>query len=109
MSSYSDIYFDFNEPVITNTVDTQLQQLSTTEFAANNFVVYPNPAANLIAIESNNANGYEYQISDINGKMLMRGNGSDGAQIDITVLQSGFYFLTVSGNNGKAIQKFIKN
>ncbi|PKP16752.1 MAG: hypothetical protein CVU07_05885, partial [Bacteroidetes bacterium HGW-Bacteroidetes-23] len=49
-SSSSDIYFDFNPPIITNTVTTQFAPLSITENFRNNFKIIPNPASSIVTI-----------------------------------------------------------
>jgi hypothetical protein len=109
MSSHSDIYFDFNPPVITNTVTTQLTSLSAQQFSKNNFVIYPNPASKYISIESSAGAEFEYRISDINGKILLNGTSQNGSEIDVSPLQNGFYFLSVNNQAGTSVQKFIKN
>ena len=107
--SDSDIYFDFNPPIITNTVSTQLAVLSTNEFSANSIKLYPNPAGDFITVASTDNALYQYIISDINGKRLMSGNAGNGSMIDVSALQSGFYLMTLSNESGKAVHKFIKD
>jgi hypothetical protein len=109
MSSKSDIYFDYNAPIITNTVATQVTALGTTDFIKNNFKVYPNPAANYLVIEANASMEAQYQISDVNGKLLLSDTIESLKPIDITTLQSGFYLVNIITNQGKATYKLIKN
>ncbi len=109
MSSKSDIYFDYNAPIITNTVATQVTALGTTDFIKNNFKVYPNPASNYLIIEANASMDAQYQISDVNGKLLLLDTIESLKPIDITNLQSGFYLVNIITNQGKATYKLIKN
>lgn len=107
-SSKSDIYFDYNLPIVTNTVTTQISVLSTSEFVKNNFSVYPNPATSFITIENKGNLDFEYEIFDINGKQLVKGTDANSKQVDISALQKGFYFITINAKEGKSVYKLIK-
>lgn len=109
MSSKSDIYFDYNAPIITNTVATQVTALGTTDFIKNNFKVYPNPAANYVVIETSISEEAHYQIMDVNGKLLLSDTIESLKPIDISTLQGGFYLVNILTNQGKATYKLIKN
>lgn len=109
MSSKSDIYFDYNAPIITNTVSTQVTALGTTDFIKNNFKVYPNPAANYVLIETSINEEAHYQIMDVNGKLLLSDTIESLKPIDISTLQGGFYMVNIITNQGKATYKLIKN
>ncbi|MGL2966380.1 DUF7619 domain-containing protein [Flavobacterium sp. XGLA_31] len=109
MSSKSDIYFDYNAPVITNTVNTQVTALGTTDFIKNNFKIYPNPASAYFVVEANTTTDARYEISDINGKVLQSDTVENLKPVDISNLQSGFYLVNIKTNQGKATYKLIKN
>lgn len=108
MSSKSDIYFDYNYPIITNTVSTQVTALATADFVKNNFTIYPNPASSYLTIEAKTNWDASYDIIDINGKNLLKGRVQSLEPININALQSGFYFMTIHTDQGKATYKFIK-
>ena len=109
MSSASAIYFDYNSPIVTNTVSTIVTALSTNDFIKSNFSVYPNPASNYLVIKAETTSNAQYEIIDINGKQLLSDKVESLNPINISILQSGFYFLTVKTSEGKATFKFIKN
>jgi uncharacterized repeat protein (TIGR01451 family) len=109
MSSKSDIYFDYNAPIITNTVNTQVTALGTADFIKNNFKLYPNPAANYLVIEANVSEEAHYQIMDVNGKLLLSDTIESLKPIDISTLQGGFYMVNIITHQGKATYKLIKN
>ncbi len=109
MSSKSDIYFDYNAPIITNTVSTQVTALGTTDYIKTNFKVYPNPAANYLIIEANANMEAHYQIMDVNGKVLQSNSIESMKPIDISTLQSGFYLVNILTQQGKGTYKLIKN
>lgn len=108
-NSSSDIYFDYNLPIITNTVTTQINALSSNEFDINNFKIYPNPANNYFVIQSNINKESTYEIVGVNGKILSNGNIENMKPIDISALAKGFYFVTIKTQNAKQTYKIIKN
>ncbi len=108
-SSSSDIYFDFNPPIITNTVTTQFAPLSIGENNFNNFKISPNPATNSIMISMENVINAHYEIISVNGKKLTYGKVDHLKPIDISLLNSGFYFIIISTENNKMTYKLIKN
>lgn len=109
ISSDSNIYFDYNLPITTNTANTEITALATTDFIKSNFSVFPNPASNYLMIKAEADIDAHYEIIDINGKLLLHDTVQSMNPININALQSGFYFLTINTIQGKATYKFIKN
>ncbi|MFA7444636.1 MAG: T9SS type A sorting domain-containing protein [Flavobacteriaceae bacterium] len=85
---------------------------SLNDFAAHSFSVYPNPAKDILTIESLSAI-QTYRIFDIQGKQLTEkttNSQSELLQIDISSFENGIYFLEVSSANEKtATFKIIKS
>lgn len=109
MISSSDIYFDYNSPVLTNFVSTEITALATTNFMNNNIAIYPNPTSNSLSIKTDKPLDAIYEISDSNGKSLLNGSINNIIPINVSQLQNGLYFLTIKTTQGKTIYKFIKN
>ena len=107
-TSSADIYFDYNLPITTNSVTTQIAPLSNSEFDKANFSVYPNPANNYFVINSNLTESSSYELVDINGKILTYGIVENKKQVDISSLESGFYFLNIKTQNSKFAYKIVK-
>ncbi|WP_291132133.1 T9SS type A sorting domain-containing protein [Flavobacterium sp. UBA7682] len=108
-SSKSDIYFDYNSPIITNTVTTQMVALSITDNVKGNFALYPNPTSSYFTIAMQTEMNAQYQIFDLNGKHLESNTVVSLKPIDISAFQSGFYFVTINTELGKATYKLVKN
>ncbi|MFN3753593.1 T9SS type A sorting domain-containing protein [Flavobacterium sp.] len=108
-SSKSDIYFDYNLPITTNTVTTQMVALSIAENIKNNFTLYPNPTSNHFTIQMQTEMNAQYQIFDINGKLLQSSTVESLKPIDISTFQSGFYFVSINTEHGKSTYKLVKN
>ena len=61
------------------------------------FYIIPNPASNLISIESNkDFCGLTYSITDLTGRQILSGKLVKETTIDITCLASGLYFFHVN-------------
>ncbi|HOY49179.1 MAG TPA: T9SS type A sorting domain-containing protein, partial [Flavobacteriales bacterium] len=107
------IYFDFNEPVFTNTtfhtigedflesiVITAISENATNE---NRVKIYPNPFTSLTTFEFPNSAPSQLVISDALGRTVKSLNtNSDKIQLSSEGLANGLYFYRVS-SNGKQI------
>ncbi|WP_290842907.1 T9SS type A sorting domain-containing protein [Flavobacterium sp.] len=74
------------------------------------FSFYPNPADNVVNI-STVGNIESVSIADINGRTVrnQKVGLEDQAQIDVSGLTSGVYFMTVEGDSGRVTKKVIKH
>ncbi|PZR03144.1 MAG: hypothetical protein DI539_26655, partial [Flavobacterium psychrophilum] len=111
MLAQAAIYFDFNEPIITNQVTTTIQ--SVTGINDNNpgmFKVYPNPAsANVnIHLSDAEANGFEVTIIDMLGKTVLKNSftANDGS-LNTSSLSNGVYFVSVTAGDKQRVKKLI--
>ncbi|WCO00425.1 T9SS type A sorting domain-containing protein [Psychroserpens ponticola] len=107
------IYFDYNPPIITNTVSTEIveDQLSISEFENDMFKVFPNPTDSKLTIQSKDGMS-EINIVDINGRLLKTFQNLDSSTdvvVDVGSLSSGIYFLKIQVNSKKQVVRFIKN
>ncbi|ESU21103.1 hypothetical protein FEDK69T_26580 [Flavobacterium enshiense DK69] len=85
--------------------------LGTSEFFAENFSVYPNPASNVLNFSvKNSAQINNIQILDLNGRIVKSNNFSavSEAQINVSDLNAGVYFVDIASDQGKATSKFVK-
>lgn len=85
--------------------------LGTPNFFNRNFAAYPNPASSVLNIDSKN--GVDMQsvrIIDLNGRtMQQQAVQGEHAQINMSALATGAYFLEVQSSHGTATQKIIRN
>ena len=76
--------------------------LSTPEQKPASFLVYPNPAKNILNIDAANVNSSSSNMTlyDISGKMIVEHQIDNGkTQLDISGLNHGVYFYTIRSNN----------
>jgi hypothetical protein len=70
------------------------------------FSVYPNPVASQIRLNYLPDKAENYVITDVTGKQVISGNLSS-AGIDVSLLHSGIYLISVYGLKESATAKFI--
>ena len=69
--------------------------------------MFPNPASQELHV-SGNLSGH-FRITNMIGQVCNEGNLSNSGEIQINLLQSGLYYITISGSNGKHYQgTFVK-
>lgn len=97
------IYFDFNEPIITNTAtNTFVTTIGVNEVAdASNWTVYPNPAHDVLFLKSENLRaGSQLRLFDMQGRIVQQEsiNQNGIAQVELN-LTSGHYVLEIVSAN----------
>src|SRR5690606_23589009 len=85
--------------------------LSTANFLAEKFNLYPNPATNVVNI-TNNENMFvkEVTVYDTTGKLISTQNYNNETEIQLNVenLASGTYLLHLQTAQGIAVKKMVK-
>jgi len=105
------IYFDYNDPIITNTFLTKfVQTLNFEEIPVNEFVVYPNPATTTIQIQSSKANIASVEIYDVNGRLVVKVFDQQTIlNVNIEALQKGIYLMQIKTVEGETkVVKIMK-
>ncbi len=110
----ADIYFDFNEPVVTNTFETTfVETLSAEAFALNTFSLSPNPATDTVSITMTDHRLKIVNVSlfDVQGKQMLNTQISEDNQTDLNVsqLQSGLYFVKITNGQYETVKKLVIN
>lgn len=83
--------------------------LSSNEISPNtpNYTIYPNPAQNIINIQSDIQSDLTIYVFNTTGQQIMTGKSQN--KIDVSTLQPGIYFLRIMDKTGKSTNyKFIK-
>ena len=93
------IYFDLNEPVITNTVMNTLDIMeAVAEPDIHTLSVYPNPAETVlhISIPENLVNAKLLSISSLDGKLVyqQQNPGTGIVEVSVSQLTSGLYIIS---------------
>lgn len=116
VSNKSEIYFDFNLPIVTNSVfNTLVNELLSCDISMgveedvkneNNILIYPNPVNSRLYVVLENQLIKEVEILDLGGKVLLKGYSNS---IDVSALPRGIYFISISTKEMTVSRKFIKN
>ncbi|MDH7912091.1 BspA family leucine-rich repeat surface protein [Winogradskyella sp. SYSU M77433] len=109
MSGDASIYFDYNLPIITNLVSTEVvESLSTEEYSLENTVkLYPNPTYDFFKIDqSPNIIIESVRLYNFSGKLLREFTKSE--EYSISNLSSGLYFVKIKTDKSEKIKKLIK-
>ena len=120
MSTFDSVYFELsssdvgtwgmNTPAFfcMDNIDLSLV-IGENELVQNTFSFFPNPASNVLNINSEN-NLEQVSITDMSGRTIKTINSSNSNQlkVDVADLTSGVYFIQVVSNGVPQIQKFIK-
>jgi uncharacterized repeat protein (TIGR01451 family) len=108
IANTASIYFDWNDPVVTNTTWNVNADLAVIDNQQAQFVVYPNPATNAVTI-SGQQDITAVQLMDMMGNLVyeMTAN-SKQLTIATSDLQAGVYILAVSAADSTTRQAFIK-
>lgn len=103
------IYFDFNEPIITNTTHNNKVDIITAinEPAPAGFGLSPNPNNGLFSISSINKEKTQMYIFDIAGNMVYADFMQGEKAIDVSFLPSGVYTISLNNTNITSNQKLI--
>lgn len=108
----AEIYFDYNSPIVTNKFQTKIE--NTLGLNKNNYnktlKIYPNPAYNHVIIDSKEPIE-SLAIYDISGRLIAMNSflkNKITAEVSISNLLSGTYFIKVKTEQGEHVTKFLK-
>ena len=101
------VYFDFNSPVKTNTTLNTIKNVTgivENELTAFDFIIYPNPANNVVSLLINSEEAeklYTMKIYNLVGDVMQSKtvriiNGKNIVATDVSSFASGLYFVEVS-------------
>jgi uncharacterized repeat protein (TIGR01451 family) len=105
------IYFDFNEPIITNTTNTILTTLASNQFTKPSTIsLYPNPTMQANVMVNTTELISNIEIYDVSGKLICQYtcNGQNNKEIDVKSLNKGMYIVKVITVQSVFEQRLLK-
>ncbi len=109
LSVVADGYINFDTliDILDSTVvlDIKLTKIVNITEQDINLRIYPNPASEYLFIE-NSKSEVTYSIFDLQGRKILQGTTEN--EINISMLEKGFYTIELNENNKKQTIKFIK-
>jgi uncharacterized repeat protein (TIGR01451 family) len=108
--NHAGVFFDNNPVVITDTVENIIgQPEKVNNITANTISIYPNPASTTLTINTGNTQYTTYTITNSLGQMITEQPlTTKMAKADISSLAAGIYYITLKGDNGTVVKKFVK-
>ena len=109
IENFANIYFDFNDPITTNSVQTIVNtNVSVDQNEKNTIIVYPNPSNDVINIEHPYSEEVFINLFDINGRLLHSIRTTDSnIQIPVHQYAIGVYFLSTESNKSYSVEKIL--
>ncbi len=105
------IYFDYNLPIVTNTVSTEIVNnlLGIDEIGLENyFEIYPNPTKGKVYISSKlGVKIKKIALYLITGKLLFEDKEFIKETIDLSQFPKGVYFLNILSDKGSITKKIV--
>ncbi len=103
------IYFDNNEPVITDTAFSYINRSTGIEEFSSNHALVPNPASNSFKVLASNYTDITVELLDIHGRVILTQTNYTGQPIDVSSLSQGIYPVRVISPKGTSTTKLIRN
>ncbi len=106
----AEIYFDTNDPIITNFATNTIEfPLGLGSIEDNDFVLYPNPTSSRVKITSEESIE-ALKITDLNGKVVYQNINvnSNTFDVDLSNFEAGVFIVEVRVNSATYFRKVIK-
>lgn len=107
------IYFDYNDVVMTNSVTNTIGCPRNVEVpqvgAKDNISIYPNPTTGIFTIKTPKDDYTTLTITNSIGQLLLTEPITNSqTTINVNTLAPGLYYLTLKGDSGVEVRKFVK-
>jgi blue copper oxidase len=75
-----------------------------------NIILYPNPAKDRVSIKADFQSDATYSVFDLNGKLMLQGQfNQTNAEVSVSSLNDGIYFLQLLNGASITFHKLVKN
>jgi uncharacterized repeat protein (TIGR01451 family) len=103
------IFFDFNEPIITNTASTIIKVISgLSGFISQSLTVFPNPTSGNFRVVWPFDQPVVLSVMDLSGRQLFNASYNQSfADVDMSSLNKGIYIVQVSAGDQTAFAKVV--
>ena len=111
--NHSGIFFDVNPAVMTNTVENVVggceTAVSVVSSTGKEVSIYPNPTSETLTIKTAQDAYNTYTITNSMGQVLLQNElNSTVTNVNVKTLAPGLYCITLRGESGTIVQKFVK-
>lgn len=110
--AHAGIYFDDNDVVNTDTAFDVISTPGTLHIAnanKNDIQLFPNPTTNELTIKTDQTTYTSYTITNTLGQlMIQQPITSATTKVNVAALPAGLYYISLKGDNGNVVRKFVK-
>ncbi len=109
--NHAGIFFDANPVVMTNTVEDIIGTPLRVTIPQKDYqvVLYPNPATNELTIKMDREAYNSFSISNSIGQLMLQNSiNSSQTKVNVNTLPVGLYYITLRGEHGTKVMKFVK-
>ncbi len=99
------IYFDFNQPVSTNTAHTIVSVVGLNEMSGTlaPIHIFPNPSNNSCTITALSFTNATLVLYDIAGRVLLKEKFNKQSIFDVSTLNTGLYLIAIKDKEGRSV------
>ncbi|MEO1384369.1 MAG: T9SS type A sorting domain-containing protein [Bacteroidota bacterium] len=103
------IYFDFNAPIVTNTVKNTIFRPVSVDFELDTEIqLYPNPNTGFFTLKSKTDLMERVVVYDVMGKEVQRlQTNAKEAMVDLTQVAGGMYWVEIQTANNRFLHKVM--
>lgn len=107
INNTADIYFDYNDAIVTNTTLNTIAAPQGIEHISNGTIeatVYPNPANGNVYVDVSDKAAFEAALYDVTGRSVKVAQGNNGrAVMSVKEVPAGIYILRLTDADGKVL------
>jgi uncharacterized repeat protein (TIGR01451 family) len=107
------IYFDFNDPILTNTTETRNapKLVKTIDLSEPQIAIFPNPTSGILSFPLEKSIGQEMktEIFDVSGRLCFATSDKSAPMnhLNVAFLNEGIYMLRVQVGNAYVVGRFV--
>ena len=107
------IYFDFNEPVVTNTAINTIETITGIKSTSSNndeWNVYPNPSTGVLYIVNSSSvkEASQFQVINSIGQTVLEETiNNNFKNIDLSKLNNGVYFVKITSDKSSTVKRIV--
>ncbi|MDE5559522.1 MAG: T9SS type A sorting domain-containing protein, partial [Bacteroidales bacterium] len=94
--------YDNNEEVMSNSIKVVVTANEALD--ENHLYILPNPTSDYFTVYGSFAN---IEITDLQGKVQLKHEAAQGAEVSVTTLKPGMYFVRITAEAGTTVRKLV--
>ncbi|MDE6112642.1 MAG: T9SS type A sorting domain-containing protein, partial [Bacteroidales bacterium] len=93
-----------DEQVMSDNIKVVVTEVANEDLDENNLYIFPNPTSDFFTVYGSFAN---IEITDLQGKVQLKHEAAQGADVSVSSLTPGVYFVHISAEAGTTVRKLV--